>query len=121
MAELARAIHETHPTERAEAELGTGRMAIVTLAIEDPGVAADHRFGQAVRLGTVIGFFVMFVVLTASALIAGLGLPGSLAVGTFAGFMASFGWGGMMGVTLIASREMEAAQAAQRFRASGQK
>jgi hypothetical protein len=96
-------------------------MTIVTPTVEDPGVAADQRFGQAVLRGTLIGYAVIFTLVTAGALVAGLGVSGSLGVGAFCAFMGSLGWGGMLGVTVIATREMNAAESTANRHARSQR
>jgi hypothetical protein len=46
--------------------------------------------------------------MTTAGLVSGLGVAGSLGLGLFCAAWGGPGWGGMMGVTVIASREMDA-------------
>jgi hypothetical protein len=73
----------------------------------ESGRAADQRFGRATLQGTIIGFIVIGVMMTGGALVAGLGLAGSLGFGLFCAVLGGPGWGGMMGVTVIAARVMD--------------
>jgi hypothetical protein len=70
---------------------------------------SERGIGRAAVRGSIVGFVIICVFVTAVGMYAGVPLGGAIAMGVFAGLFGGPGFGGMLGAVAFATRQEKAA------------